>query len=115
MDKVFLDFPAVYAAQRASLPSFTGTEASIFDVEHPHLSITSTGDQRLIVRVRCKFDAKDVGCVAGREDGAQGEGFGCGIGIVRPNIEIGVVGARCKELSGSRPAELGKKNAFLNL
>lgn len=54
--------------------------------------------------MRRKFDAENIGGVAGRDARIQRERFGKGVGVVGPDIEVCVVRSTRQEVSRSRPA-----------
>ena len=69
---------------------------TIFQVKYPHFRITGTGHDGPVVRVGHELDGEDVGTVACADTGIEAERFCLVLGIVLPDVEVGIVRARGK-------------------
>ena len=84
--------------------------ATIFEIEHADLRVSSTGDHGPVARVGHELDRKDVCMMTGAHTRVQGEGL-CktGRGVV-PNVKIGIIRTRSEEVATGRPTAKVSKN-----
>ena len=68
----------------------------MLDIKYSDLSISSTGDDRLVPGVWSKFDTEDVCAMTRINAAVQCERLCKGIRVIGPDIELGIVRARGK-------------------
>jgi len=67
--------------------------STVFQVEYAYLRVSSTCDDGTVVRVGHELDGEDVGMVASADTGIEGERLRLVVGVVLPDVEVGIVGA----------------------
>ena len=73
------------------------------NVKDSDFGVTSTRDDFTIIRVWHEFHGEDVTAMTSVNGGGKVELFGGIFWLVRVEVDLLVVGARCEELAGFRP------------
>lgn len=71
--------------------------STVFKIEDAHFSITGTCYDCSVIGVGHEFDREDVRMMSRADTGTKCHSFGLIVGIVTPNIEVGIIGTRSKE------------------
>jgi hypothetical protein len=75
----------------------------MLQVKDTNLGVSRAGDQRAVARMRHELDGEDVGMVTGADTCVQREGLRGSVGIVVPDVQVGVIGAGSEEAASGRP------------
>jgi hypothetical protein len=96
------------SASRAGIDFWGRSWATaVFEIENSNLGVSSTGNHSPVIGVGHEFDGEDIGMMTSVHARVERERFGYVCRVVLPYVEVGIIGARGEQSTGSRPTMTG--------